>query len=101
MSMPNAPLVRRVEILEEKVDALSQSPERVSAIEKQLVVVRDELKSFRDEFTSRAEFTSFRTEVRAEIRAGDEETRHQLRVPREDVVSRIALLQEGIDRRNG
>ena len=93
--MPHPPLVRRVEILEEKVDALSLLPERVSAIERQLVALRDDVtslrddvkslrddveslrddveslrgdvKSFRDEFTSRDEFTLFRTEVRAEF----------------------------------
>ena len=121
-SVPNPPLVRRVEILEEKVDALSQLPERVTGVEMQLVAVRDdlhslrgevttlrdELRSFREEFTSRDEFTSFRNEVlrefaavSVEIHAGDEETRRQMRVLHEDVISRIALLQEGIDRRNG
>lgn len=94
-SMPNPLLVRRVEILEEKVDALSQLPERVSAIERQLVALRDDFTSFRTEV--RAEFVA----VRAEVRAGDEETRREMRVLHEDVISRIALLQEGIDRRNG
>jgi len=95
MSMPNAPLVRRVEIVEEKVDALSLLPERVTAVETRLVTLHDEFTSFRTEV--RAEFVA----VRAEIRAGDEETRHQMRVLHEDVISRIGLLQEGIDRRNG
>ncbi len=33
--------------------------------------------------------------LRAEIREGDEETRRQMRVQHEDLVSRIAPLQEG------
>ena len=33
--------------------------------------------------------------VRDEIRAGDEETRRQMRVLHEEVISRIALLDEG------
>jgi hypothetical protein len=84
-----------VEILEEKVDALSQLPERVTGVETGLVTLRDEFTSFRAEV--RAEFAA----IRVEIRAGDEETRRQMRVLHEDVISRIALLQEGIDRRNG
>jgi hypothetical protein len=75
--MPHPPLIRRVEILEEKVDTLSQLPERLTAVEVQLVAMR------------------------GEIRAGDEETRRHMRVLHEDVISRIVLLQEGIDRRNG
>ena len=52
MSMPHPPLVRRVEILEGKVDALSELPERVSGVERQLVVLRDDVSSLRDEFNS-------------------------------------------------
>jgi uncharacterized small protein (DUF1192 family) len=93
--VPNPPLVRRVEILEEKVDALSQLPERVTGVETRLATLRDEFTAFRAEV--RGEFAA----IRVEIRAGDEETRRQMRVLHEDVISRIALLQEGIDRRNG
>ena len=39
----------------------------------------------------RAEFAA----VREEIRAGDEETRRQMRILHEEVISRIALLDEG------
>jgi hypothetical protein len=38
--------------------------------------------------------------LRTEIRAGDEETRRQMRVLHEEVISRIALLREGQQRRN-
>jgi hypothetical protein len=66
--------VRRVEILE-------RLPERVTALETQIVQLRDEM---------RAEFSATRTEARAgdehvvktlrdEIHAGDEETRRVLR----------------------
>lgn len=40
-------------------------------------------------------FDTLRNELRAEIRQGDEETRRYLRVLHEDLVLRIALLQEG------
>jgi len=36
--------------------------------------------------------------LRVEIRAGDEETRQQMRVLHEDLVARIGLLQEGLTR---
>lgn len=47
-----------------------------------------------------SEFAAVRAELRAEIRAGDEETRRHMRVLHEDVISRIALLQESMDRSN-
>ena len=86
--MPPQPLARRVEILEEKVDALGQLPARVTRVETELAALRTEL---------RAEFAA----VRVEIHDGEEETRRQMRILHEDVISRIALLQEGIDRSNG
>ena len=86
--MPHPSPTCRVEILEERVDALSQLPERLAAVETQLVATRSDITTVRDE-------------LRAELRAGDEETRRHMRVLHEDVISRIALLQEGIDRRNG
>lgn len=42
---------------------------------------------------------SNRTELRAEVREGDEETRRYMRVLHEEVLSRIAVLQEGLPRR--
>ena len=78
---------RRVEILE-------QLPERVTALEAQIVQLRDEM---------RAEFSATRAEARAgdehvvrslreEIRAGDEETRRFVRILHEEVIARIKLL---------
>jgi len=78
---------RRVEILE-------QLPERVTALEAQIVQLRDEM---------RAEFSATRAEARAgdehvvrslreEIRAGDEETRRFVRILHEEVIERIKLL---------
>ena len=94
-AMPHPPLARRVEILEEKVDALSLLPARVAVVETQLVAIRGDINSLR------VEMSTMRDELRAEIRTGDEETRRHMRVLHEDVISRMALLQEGLDRRNG
>jgi len=93
--MPSPPVARRVEILEEKVDALTQLPARVGAIETQLVALRTEVRTgfagVREEFAA----------VREEMRAGDEETRRQMRILHEDLIARLALLQEGIDGSTG
>lgn len=110
--MPPQTLVRRVERLEERVTILEQLPARVDALTSQISQLREEM---------RAEFSAVRTEnqagdeetrrsLREEIRAGDEETRrvlreaderilNQARVLHEDVVARLALIQEGGDGR--
>jgi hypothetical protein len=47
----------------------------------------------------RTEGDLIRRELRAEIREGDEETRRYMRVLHEEVLSRIATLQEALPRR--
>ena len=93
------PLVRRVEILEGDVNALHRLPEQVSALAGDFAALRGEFATLRGEFAKlRDEFAELRDEfagVREEIRAGDEETRRQMRVLHEEVISRIALLDEG------
>lgn len=67
--------------------------------------LRAEIKAACDEVRSdlRAEIRSagetIRTELRAEIRAGDEETRRYRRVLHEEVLARLALIEEGRPRR--
>jgi uncharacterized protein YPO0396 len=91
--MPPQPIDSRVDGLERSVTELEKLPERVTAIGSQIVQLRTEM---------RAEFSA----VREEIRAGDEETRRVLgeridetnrhmRVLHEDVISRLAVIQEG------
>jgi hypothetical protein len=117
--MPDAPVTDRLDILEKTVAALETLPQRVGAVELQIVQLRDEIRvefsAIRQE--SSAEFSAVRqefaaecsairqetadmgaslgTELRAEIRAGDEETRRYMRVLHEDVIARIATLGEG------
>jgi hypothetical protein len=90
--------------------------EEFSAVRAEIADLRAELRaevgSLRGEGKNlRTEFDAFRVEVaerfdtlastlRAEIRSGDEETRHQMRALHEDLVGRIALLQEGLRPRN-
>jgi hypothetical protein len=85
------------------VDALSQLPDRVSAVETRLADLQGEFVSFRAEV--RGEFARINDRlasvdarfaaVRKEIRDGDEETRRQMRVLHEEVIARLALIQEG------
>ena len=91
-------LAKRVQILEQKVEVLETLPERVTAVELQVVQLREEM---RDEFSAvrqemNAMGTGLRAELSAAIRAGDEETRRYMRVLHEEVISRIATIQEGL-----
>ena len=84
--MPDVTLENRVEILEEKVEALAALPARVGRLEEQFLQLRQEM---RDGFSA----------VRQEIREGDEETRSYMRVLHEDVIERIARIGEAPRRR--
>ena len=96
--MQERSVIERVEILERKVEALETLPERVTAVELQLVQLRNEM---------RTEFSAIRGEIRAgdeetrrslgdEIRAGDEETRRQLREGDEETRQYMRLLHEEV-----
>ena len=71
----------RVERLERRVEILEQLPDRVSAVESQIVQLRDEM---RNEFSA----------TRALISDVD----RYMRVLHEDVIQRIATLGEGRNR---
>ena len=99
--MPQQTLENRLEILEQKVESLEGLPNRVAALEPQIVQFREEM---RLEFSAvrremRAGTNSLAETLRGEIRGGEEETRRQMRVLHEDVISRIALLNEGLNGR--
>ncbi len=100
------PLVRRIEIVEGDVNALRQLPEQVSAVAGDLAALRSDVTQLKHDMTEvrgafsdghggvinvREEFAA----LRQEIRAGDEETRRLMRVLHEEVISRLALLDEG------
>ena len=104
-------LASRVEILERKVEGLEGLPDRVASLESQIVQFREDVRvefsalrqemrthldTLRDSLRAeiRAGDEATRNELRAEIRAGDEETRRHMRVLHEEVISRIALLNE-------
>lgn len=64
-------LERRVEILEENMEQLRDVPARLSAVESQIV------------------------QLRSEMRTGFSALRAEMRVLHEELISRLALLQEG------
>ena len=87
-------LDERVDMLERRTEILEQLPERLTALETQIVQLRDEM---------RGEFSATRAEVRAgdermiqtlrqEIRDGDEETRRFMRILHEEVLERMKFL---------
>jgi hypothetical protein len=68
------------------MQALRGLPDRIASLEEQFVQFRVEV---------RGEFSAVRSELRKEIREGDEETRRQMRVLHEDLVARIATINRG------
>ena len=75
------------------MEALETLAGRMTRVELQLVQLRDEM---------RAEFSAIRggagvtlSSLRQEISARDEETRRYMRMLHEDVIARLAIIQEG------
>jgi recombinational DNA repair ATPase RecF len=103
--MPQQTLAARVENQERRLELLEALPERMGAVELQIVQLRAEMReqfsAIRQELRAeiRAEGDAVRTELRKEIRDGDEETRRYMRVLHEEVLSRMANIQEGLPRR--
>ena len=87
--MPSQTIAKKVEALESRVSTLEELPGRLSAVETQIVQLRREMHD---------EFSALRQEMRGEMRAGDEETRRYMRVLHEDVIARLATIQEGLSR---
>ena len=114
--MATQTLAARVDSLEQRVTHLEELPARVDALTLQVSQLRDEMRvefsAVRSEIRTGDENTcrTLRDEIRAgdentcrtlrdEIRAGDARVMEQARVLHEDVVSRLALIQEGVKAR--
>ncbi len=98
--MPEDTQTARVENIEKRLDLLEALPARMSAVELQIVHLRGEM---REQFSAvRQELDDIRAVtggLRAEIQAGDAETRRYMRVLHEEVLSRIAMMEDGRPRR--
>jgi hypothetical protein len=79
-------LLRRIDSLERRIEALESLPPRLAHLELQLVHLRHEVRN---------EVSAVRDQLRAEIKAGDKETRHLMRVLHEDLIERLKVIQEG------
>jgi hypothetical protein len=91
-----------MDMVETKLSTLEAFPERMTALESQFLQLRDEM---------RAEFSATRHEIHegddelrtrideltTTVRAGDQESQRLARILHEDLVSRIATIQEGLN----
>jgi cell division protein FtsB len=97
-------LTARVEVPEEKVAALEELPARVASLETQIVqlrtemsgefsAVRHEMRALTNE--TRAEIQAVDAGLRAEMRTLEQRLGTQMRVLHEEVIERIARLDDG------
>ena len=87
--MPTQTIVRRVDRLEVRVTDLERLPDRISSLESQILQMRTEMAG---------EFSAVRHEIadcRRDLNARIEETLRYMRVLHEDVIGRLAIIQEG------
>ena len=89
--MPSESVERKVERLEERVNAIEQLPARIDGLGLQILQLREEM---------RIEFSA----VRCEMAAGDElvsarieDARRETRVLHENAIGRIAVIGEGLE----
>jgi hypothetical protein len=94
--MPDADLIRRIEILEQRVEGLEPLPARMTALESQILQLDKDMRA--GFFAMRQEMTvaisQLEERLSERIRSGDEETRRYMRVLHEDVIERISRIQE-------
>jgi hypothetical protein len=80
--MPRETIEGRVDNLEHRVTELERLPDRISAVESQIVLLRTEMRS---------EFSAVRTKI---AEKHDEALRY-MRVLHEEVIGRLRTMQEG------
>ena len=97
--MMQLPLAARIRILEENVQSLADLPDRVAALEVQIVQfraeVREEFAAIRGEMVTKADLETMGMATKADLA----ELRRHMHVLHEDLVSRLSLLAEGGSKR--
>ena len=83
--MPRETIEGRVDNLEHRVTELEKLPDRVSAVESQIVLLRTEMRS---------EFSETRQSLRQEIAEKHDEALRYMRVLHEEVIGRLKIIQE-------
>jgi hypothetical protein len=92
-------LANRATILEHKMQSMEGLPDRVASLEVHIVQFRAEVGK---EFSAVHQgMRVLAKTLRAEMRAGDEEPRRQMRVLHREVIARFALLDEHLNGRTG
>ena len=89
-------LDERVEILEQKVGVLELLPNRVTAVESQILQLRGEM---RDGFSAIHERLAGHEQQFQSIEKRFDETNRHMRVLHEELLTRLSLLQESRPRR--
>jgi len=84
--MQERSIIERIVIAEEKVETPDVSAGHPTALERQLMQLREELRS---------ELSAFREEVRG----GDEETRRHVRLLHDTLIARLTAIGDGMNRR--
>lgn len=91
--MPRETIEGRVDDLELRVTELEKLPDRISAVESQIVLLRTEMRS---EFSAvRTEIGETRQSLEYQIAEKHDEAIRYMRVLHEDVIGRLKIIQEG------
>ena len=114
--MRDGGLAKRVDMLENTVNGPDGIGAKVDRLEVRVDVLQSDLSTFRTEFLhfrdwTTVEFSAVRREMAdgfvavrqdlgARIEASERETRNFMRVLHEDLVERLTLLKDGLDRRH-
>lgn len=95
--MAGQTLARRVDRLEQRMDALETLPAQVANLATQILQFREDvdraLSAVRQDLG--AEMAVQGNQLRHEMREGDEETRRFMRVLHEEVIERLSRIEEG------
>ena len=94
--MAREPLEERMDNLERRVEILERLPDRVTALESQIVQLRDEMRS---EFSAvRADAVETRRVLTERMESLFDANQRHMRLLHEDLVERIARMGEGRSR---
>jgi len=94
--MARESLEKRMDRLERRVEILERLPERVTAVETQIVLLRDEMRS---EFSAvRADAVETRRVLTERMESLFDANQRHMRLLHEDLVERIARMGEGRNR---
>jgi hypothetical protein len=90
--MPDPSWIRRIEILEQKVEGLEVLPARMTTLGSQILQLGDDMRA---EFSAiRQEMATAISRLEERISSGDEETRRYAGALHQDLIERLSVLEE-------